>query len=290
MTQAALNQYAKPYFNYNPEDQRASDFAQKLKADLGDITPEDADLIVNIGGDGTVLYAFHELPNKPSFALKPPGSNSALFNGHHNIESAETLVEAFNAATPFAINALRGDVKMSDGRVNTIHAFQDINVRSFNAQAVLSDMSGESLPDEHKALMGRGYVVATPMGSTALNETCGGKVVPLGHNNIVVTIDGVSNLSERERLTQADAISRIVDDNARVDITVASSAQKRMTDVAFDNKQMFPDGTIQSGDRIVIDVSERHIQSISVQIDPTHSRTLLLNQNFRTPSPFHLQR
>lgn len=73
---------------------------------------------------------------------------------------------------------------------DSIHAFSDVVLRSFNAQAMLSYASLNGEPP--KRIMGCGWIVATAMGATALNETMGGKPVSLGDPKMSVIKYGIS--------------------------------------------------------------------------------------------------
>lgn len=283
----ALQQtFLRPHFHFNPKDEKAAEFAGLLIAELGNFEVEEADAIVNIGGDGTILRSLHVLDDKPNFALKPPTSNSALFHGHHNIKSADELKRVFEAATAHKIHPMIAEINFSDGTSKIIRAYADVTIRSFNAQATLSHEALDN--QEPKRIMGGGWILATPLGCTALNETHGGKLVQLGEDAMVVTIHGVSDKRERDKHEANDYMSRVVRGSSRQVIEVSSSNNKRLTCVDFDSYTMFPDSGIfdQEADVIVIRIGERHIQSISVTTDYTQSRQLLINPEFQTPRPF----
>lgn len=280
--------FSKPHFHYNPsrapENRKVIDFAESLVAEMGQFSEEDCDAVINIGGDGTILRAFHELPDKPNFAVRPPESNSALFHGHHKIFNAGDLKRAFEQAQVHDIHPLRVRIDLSDGSQKIVHAFADVVLRSFNAQAVLSRASIDD--EEPRSIMGCGWIIATSMGATALNETMGGKLIGLGDPNIVVTTNGVTNTLERRRLQAAEQISRIVNMGSVVSVKVSSPSQKRLTSVDFDSQTIMPDGELVEGDVITVDLSKKHIERVTVDVDFSQRRRLLINPELLTPRPF----
>ncbi|MBI1301428.1 MAG: hypothetical protein GC137_07195 [Alphaproteobacteria bacterium] len=280
--EGAVQTFSRPYFHFNPRDEKALDFARSLMNQLGQFETGDADAIINIGGDGTIIRSFHRLPDLPNFALRPPGSNSTLFNGHHNIEDGVTLKKVFETAVLHRINPLKADIEMSDHTVITVYAYQDIVARSFNAEAVLSGELIEGAPP--RRVMGGGWIIATPLGSTAINETHGGKVVSLGSNQIVVTMHGISNTNQRKQLGQADQISRVMSNRSDFTVELSAKAQRRESAIDYDNYTILPDGQLYvPGQPVTIDTSKRSIRRLTVSMDHAQGRQLLLNAQYRTP-------
>lgn len=275
--------YCKPYFNYDPTDGRAANFANQLITDMGKFSPEDCDIIVNIGGDGTILWSLHNLPNVPNFALKPPGSSSRLYNGHHNINTAADLTKAFSEAQAVTLPKLIGEVKLSSGQTVQIQAFQDIHIRSFNSQAVLPKVSIDGELKEQD--MNCGVITSLPLGSTGINETRGGEEVSPENQSVVLTLDGITNPNIREHLRNENRLSRVLDTNTQIDIEVSPTGKKRVSTIVFDDITMMPDGQIFDQSKpITIDTTLQHIQALSIRVDTEEPKTLLFNPEFRTLS------
>lgn len=279
---AQTHSFSRPHFHFNPKDEKASSFAQSLIKYLGQFEPDQADAIINVGGDGTVIRSFHMLPNLPNFAVRPPESNSALFTGHCNITTATDLKAAFEAATLHSFSPLKADIELSNGEVVSVYAYQDIVANSFNAQAVLSN---EHIDDQKpQRIMGCGWIIATPLGSTAINETRGGKVLDLDSQEIVVTIDGVSNPVQRKELVSADHMSRVVSNKSVFEAELSAVAQRRESRIDYDSDSIMPDGQRYiPGQPITIDTSKKSIRRLRVSMDHGQKKQLLLNQQYRTP-------
>ncbi len=270
-----MQHYSRPHFYYKPDDQKAEQFAKKLGEVTGVYDQENCDVIVTIPGDGSVYHAFHHAVNKPVFAVKPTTSNSVLFSGHENIENGLQLKEALTSAHTHTIHPLKTDIYMSDGTMTQVWSYVDINIRSDNAQATLIQEHINDIPSTDKPVMGSGWIVATPLGSTALNETRDGEVLPIGTPSIVRTMNGVSNYYERQMLKEKNMISVIIGDNSLFHIRVAANHEKRATVIDHDSWTFSPkDGTNIVNVRVTIDKA------------PERARILLLNTRYRTPNPF----
>jgi len=271
-----MQRYSRPHFYFKPTDTKAKDFAQILGKDTGIFPQTECDVIVTIPGDGTVYHAFHHAVNKPVFAVKPTTSNSLLFSGHENIEDGCQLLDALSDVSTQDIHPLITNIYLSDGEMETVKSYVDINIRSDNAQATLIHECINVVPTTPKPVMGSGWIVATPLGSTALNETRNGKVVSLNSGQLVRTMNGVSNVYERRDFAKKDMISVAVDDSSAFDIQVAYNAEKRVTKVDYDSWSYIP-------------TSGAHITSVNIRMNKTSgvSRTLLLNPKYRTPNPFY---
>jgi NAD kinase len=278
--------FSKPHFNFNPEDPKASEFADLLIADLGNFDLSAADAIINVGGDGTVIHSFHFFPDLPNFAIRPPSSNSTMFNGHYKIETADDLIKVYTAATEHCLHPLVADIELSDGSIVTRTAYQDFVIEAFNAQAALSYHAVDQ--GEELRVMGGGLIIASPIGSTAKNETCYGKVIAIDEPSIVVTLNGVSDTNERARLVDAGLMSRILGNGSVIQAKVSSKGNKRLTQINFDSWPIWPDGSQQDGDVIHIDASKRHIVGLTVKtdFDPEKSRRILIDPEYRTPNPY----
>lgn len=282
-------QFTRPHFCFRPGDVKASEFANSLMEDMGQYRPNECDIVVNVGGDGTILWSFHnnDVPEGvPDFALKPPGSSSALHNGHHNINNAQDLRRAFGGAVKIEVPSLHGEIGLSDGSKVDIRSYQDVVVQSFNSQAVLPQISvNDALVEQD---MNCGIAIATPMGSTGINETFGGHILDMQQPSIALTLIGVTKRSIRRQLAEQGRLSRVLNDNAQIDISVSPTGTKRLTSIDFDSSTLLPDGQLlpPPDKDVTIQTRLRHIQNISVTVDRNHTRALLLNPEYRTSNAF----
>ena len=149
---------------------------------------DEADVLVTVGGDGTLLHALHALVaagrDVPVFGVHR-GTTGFLLNGWRGDD--EDLVERIAASSQERIAPLSMVTTGPDGvRGPAQLAFNEVALRRTSAQSarlrLLVD-GVERLPQ----LVGDGLIVATPAGSTAYNRSAGGPVVPLSSGVLPVT-------------------------------------------------------------------------------------------------------
>ena len=148
---------------------------------------EEADALVTVGGDGTLLHALHLLASAglevPVFGLHR-GTTGFLLNGWQGDEDLETRVAA---ALPERVVPLSLTATGADGQVRPpVLAYNEVALRRTSSQSARLRLLVDGvvrLPQ----LVGDGLVVATPAGSTAYNRSAGGPVVPLSSGVLPVT-------------------------------------------------------------------------------------------------------
>jgi NAD+ kinase len=149
---------------------------------------EEADGLVTVGGDGTLLHALHALVaagrDVPVFGLHR-GTTGFLLNGWQG--AGQDLGERIAAASAERIVPLSTVATGADGtREAPQLAFNEVSLRRTSSQSarlrLLVD-GVERLPQ----LVGDGLIVATAAGSTAYNRSAGGPVLPLTSGVLAVT-------------------------------------------------------------------------------------------------------
>lgn len=146
-------------------------------------TPEDADIIVALGGDGTLLEALHRYYalNKPFYGMNR-GSVGFLLNPFR----AESLRERLAQAQKVTLHPLRMKAQDRDGKIVEAVAFNEVSLlreRNHAAKIAVAVDGIERLPE----LVCDGILVATPAGSTAYNLSAHGPVIPLSANVLALT-------------------------------------------------------------------------------------------------------
>lgn len=161
----------------------------ELAARYGNVPLRNADVVVAVGGDGTLLDALHAV-----LALGPDAHQPAVFGlmrgtvGFLMNEYTDTdLRERLSAAVPSVIHPLRMYGEGADGaRIPEQLACNEVALRRLAGQsaAIRITVDGELRMEE---LRGDGLIVATPAGSTAYNLSAHGPIVPLGANVLALT-------------------------------------------------------------------------------------------------------
>ena len=142
----------------------------------GNTAPEEADVIVALGGDGLMLQTLHRTMDspKPIYGMNR-GSVGFLMNEY----SEYGLPERLAAALPSIIHPLVMRARDIHGVETTARAINEVSLLRQVHQAAklrieIDDATrlGELVAD--------GVLVATPAGSTAYNLSANGPILPLG--------------------------------------------------------------------------------------------------------------
>lgn len=153
----------------------AENAREELIKIYGDTPPEDADVIVALGGDGFMLQTLHKAMNsgKRIYGMNR-GSVGFLMNSY----SKETLLERIAAATENTIHPLEMKTEDAYGNKHSALAINEVSLlrQSYQAAKLKVDIDGRTRLEE---LICDGLLLATPAGSTAYNLSAHGPILPL---------------------------------------------------------------------------------------------------------------
>lgn len=138
------------------------------------ISPEESDMIVVLGGDGSMLEAIHTFMHleKPFYGINC-GSVGFLMN-----EMSDDIKSKILIAENSIVHPLRVYVHDSNGEVHILYAINDVAITRGTSQASkLKITVDEKVRLEE--LIGDGLIISTPVGSTAYNLSAGGPILPL---------------------------------------------------------------------------------------------------------------
>lgn len=154
-----------------------------LSARYGAVAPDQADVIVALGGDGFMLHSMHELQH---LAVPIYGMNRGTVGFLMNAYDEEALDERLIAAEEEVINPLTMRVECSDGTVHTGLAINEVSVLRAGQQAAKLRISvdGKLRLEE---LVCDGAMISTPAGSTAYNYSAHGPILPIGSDVLALT-------------------------------------------------------------------------------------------------------
>ncbi|MDE2407275.1 MAG: NAD kinase [Xanthomonadaceae bacterium] len=155
-----------------------------LRARHGQRAPQDADVIVSLGGDGFMLQTLHRHAalGRPVYGMKL-GSVGFLMN-HYRQE--DDLLQRIDAAEPAVLHPLEMLAQTESGASVGSLAYNEVSLLRQTRQAahVCIELNGEVRLDE---LVCDGVMLATPAGSTAYNFSAHGPILPLGANVMALT-------------------------------------------------------------------------------------------------------
>ena len=163
--------------------------AQAAAAELADaadwVDPNDADVVIALGGDGFLLQTLHTMLDRrrpvPVF-----GMNLGTVGFLMNEWRLHGLVDRLERAKAFKVTPLLVTVTGIDGRIHQMPAINEVSVlRETRQTAKIEVMVNDRvvLPE----LACDGILAATPAGSTAYNLSAHGPILPLGSNLLALT-------------------------------------------------------------------------------------------------------
>lgn len=146
-------------------------------------TPETADVLVVLGGDGFMLHTLHEHVefDKPVFGMRL-GDVGFLMNRY----LAAGLMDRIHHAREVALNPVVMQAESVGGDRHTALAINEVALLRQTNQAahIRVCVNGQ---ERLSKLVADGVLVATAAGSTAYNLSAHGPILPLGTEAIVLT-------------------------------------------------------------------------------------------------------
>ena len=155
----------------------------ELQRRYGRIDPQDADVLVVLGGDGFMLHTLHEHVDLdlPVFGMRL-GDVGFLMNRY----SPDDLLQRIEAARAVTLNPLTMHCVDVEGQAHRAVAFNEVSLlRQINQAAQIRILVNGLVRLER--LVADGVLVATAAGSTAYNLSAHGPILPLGTEAVVLT-------------------------------------------------------------------------------------------------------
>lgn len=138
----------------------------------------EADVLVAIGGDGTMIETLHRAnPRRlPIYGLHR-GTVGFLMN-HDGGDGLATLADRVAAAVSHRLAPIEAIVTDGAGNTHRLLAFNEVSVLRAGPRAAHLSISVDGI-ERLDRLMGDGALLATPAGSTAYNASIQGPILPL---------------------------------------------------------------------------------------------------------------
>jgi len=146
-------------------------------------TPDKADVIIVLGGDGFMLKSLHQLQSleKPVYGINC-GSVGFLMNAYPE----ENLLDRLKAAKETVLHPLKMTAIDEDGKSFTAHAINEVSLLRQTAQAAKIRIYVDQVP-RLDTLVCDGILIASPAGSTAYNLSAHGPIIPINANLLALT-------------------------------------------------------------------------------------------------------
>lgn len=160
--------------------QRACERLRKLYAHT---SPEKADAIVVLGGDGTMLETLHK-----HFERRVPiyGMNRGTVGFLMNEYREARLHQRLDAAQEVGLHPLSMHARTVDGNPHHVYCLNEVALLRETRQAAKLTVSVDRKV-RMKELICDGLLIATPAGSTAYNLSAHGPIIPLGAELLALT-------------------------------------------------------------------------------------------------------
>jgi NAD+ kinase len=216
----------------------------------GDALPENADVIVALGGDGLMLSTLQRFMNsgKPIYGMHR-GTVGFLMNEF----SDKQLPERLAAAHVTVIHPLLMRARDAAGRVHRHRAINEVSLfrQSHQAARLRILIDGEERLAE---LVADGVLLATPAGSTAYNLSVQGPIIPIGAPLLALT--PISPFRPRRWR------GALLPDRAQVTVEVGEAGKRPVAAVADHNEVR----SVRS-----VEISMDHDVAMHMLFDPGHS-------------------
>jgi NAD+ kinase len=230
-----------------PEAQAA---AAALAKHYGAADPEEADVIVALGGDGLMLQSLHRTmgTGKPIYGMNK-GSVGFLMNDFRE----DDLPARLEAAHRSVVHPLLMSAWDTAGQTHTARAINDVYMlrQTYQAAKLSISIDGNVRLSE---LIADGVLIATPAGSTAYNLSANGPILPL--NAPLLALTPISAFRPRRWR------GALLPDHARIRIDVLE-AQNRPVNAVADHTE------IRSVSRVEVSM-DRSVDLVMLH-DPGHS-------------------
>ena len=154
-----------------------------LSTTYGNLPPEQADVIVALGGDGFMLQSLHGIQ---SLGLPVYGMNCGTVGFLMNEYAEAGLLARLSEAEEEGINPMRMRALTADGPAYDALAINEGSLLRAGPQAAKLRISvdGKVRMDE---LVCDGALLSTPAGSTAYNYSAHGPILPIGADVLALT-------------------------------------------------------------------------------------------------------
>jgi NAD+ kinase len=232
----------------------STDNSRAAKADLearyDHVEPDEADVIVALGGDGFMLEALHRTMgrNIPIYGMNR-GTVGFLLNSYDE----EALIERLAAAEYVVLHPLDMRAVTDSGSEQRAKAINEVSLLRQTRQAANLRVSIDDRERIAK-LICDGVLVSTPAGSTAYNLSAHGPILPIGSG--VLALTPISAF--RPRRWRGAVLPR----TARITFEVLDYYKRPVSAVA--------DAT-EVRNVVEVHVEEDHETELTILFDPDHN-------------------
>ena len=232
-------------------DHRATLAAGCARFGLVETAGNDADVVIALGGDGTILRAVHEFRDLPVLGLNFGGLGYLSAVGG---DAAEYALRMLSEGRYVISERSLVEVRRADGSAVVGRALNDIAiVRGLTGHAARLDLSvcGRLVT----RYLADGIVIATPTGSTAYSLAAGGPVVLPDSQSLVVTPMNPHALGVRPLVVRDDVVFT-------VKVCPRTDGNPVQVGVAADGENVL---TLEAGESVLIAKSAKTAKLVALE-------------------------
>ncbi|MEG3180503.1 NAD kinase [Sphingomonas sp. LT1P40] len=214
--------------------------------------PEDADLLVALGGDGFMLQTLHTMLERHR-TIPVFGMNLGTVGFLMNEWRPDGLEERLKRAKSFKVSPLVMTATTVEGETHVLPAINEVSLLRETRQTAKLEVTVNDriVLDE---LVCDGILIATPAGSTAYNLSAHGPILPLGSQMLALT--PISPFRPRRWR------GAILPEKTRITLKVLDPAKRPVSAVA-DQREV--------RDVAQVDVVIDHNRDLTLLFDPEHA-------------------
>lgn len=163
--------------------QEAQNAKEALQYIYPSTTPDRADVIIVLGGDGFMLKSLHQFQSleKPVYGINC-GSVGFLMNAYQE----ENLLDRLKAAKETVLHPLKMTALDESGKSFSAHAINEVSLLRQTAQAAKIRIYVDQVT-RLDTLVCDGVLIASPAGSTAYNLSAHGPIIPINAKLLALT-------------------------------------------------------------------------------------------------------
>ncbi|MDJ0954100.1 MAG: NAD(+)/NADH kinase [Acidimicrobiia bacterium] len=215
----------------------------------GEVPREGLDLIVGIGGDGTLMRAAH-IAHEIEVPVIGVNLGTVGYLTEVEPENVDEMLRRLAAGDLGTHARMTVAAELPDGSV--LHGINDVAMEKVISQRLVQ-ISVEVNDEFFTTFRSDGLIIATPLGSTAYSLSAGGPIVDPDLDVLIMTPVAPHSLMNRPT---------IFTPGARLRFTVATERQVRV------NLDGHVGGVLEEGESVVVRAGERGVDFLTMGIHP----------------------
>lgn len=232
------------------EADKAQAAMRELRARYETVSPEEAEIIVTLGGDGFMLHTLRDYVGSEKAIY---GLNRGTIGFLMNEYRPDGLEKRLSNVQTVKLHPLRMRARRQNGDMIEAIAINEVSLFRETRQAARIDIRIDGVVRLHN-LVCDGIMVATPAGSTAYNLSAHGPILPFGSG--VLALTPISPFRPRRWR------GALLPQNAKIEFDVIENRKRPVSAVADDTEVR---------DVVSVEIQQDRETGVSILFDPEHN-------------------